>query len=318
MYLLKRILWSIPIVIAISFISFMIIHLAPGDYLSSLSLNPLISPETVSALRKEFGLDKPVIIQYVLWLKNALCLDFGYSFTYRIPVTFLILNRLCNTLILGLLAFILSWILVIPLGLISALKKDSLFDKFIKLICSLSIGMPSFFLALLMLCIASKTSFLPLGGSQSVSAHTLNFGARILDLLRHAFLPTITLTFLTIGPLIAILRASAIEVLSTPYIQACYARGMKEDRILLVHVLKNAANPLITILGYQLSALISGAAFIEIIFAWPGLGQLMLTAVLSQDLYLIMANLFISSFLLLWCNIFADVLLKAVDPRIRM
>ena len=196
--------------------------------------------------------------------------------------------------------------------------KERLVDRFILVLSSAFIGLPSFFLALLLLFIASKTYVFPIGGMTSLDVYGMSLFEKIFDILRHAFLPALVLALLIAGPLIRILRNTSLDVLSSPYITNARARGLSAQRILFVHVLRNALNPLITILGYQFSALLSGAAFVEIIFSWPGLGCLMLDAVLSKDIYLIMANLFISAILLLVGNLIADILLRVSDKRISL
>jgi peptide/nickel transport system permease protein len=315
-YILKRLIHSIPVILGVTIISFIIIHLSPGDFFASISLNPQISPDLINEMKMQFGLDRNIFLQYILWLKNMFLGDFGYSFSYKIPVFFLIKSRLINTLILSFVTMIFTWCLVIPLGLISAVKKNLWQDRFIGFFSVCFFAIPSFFLALIFILLASKTSFLPIGGMQSLDVYGGSFIVKIFDILKHVFLPALVLSLVTAGPLIKILRNSALESMSSLYITALKARGINNKRILFTHVLRNAFNPMITILGYQLSALLSGAAFVEIIFSWPGLGRLMLTAVMSKDIYLIMANLTISAFLLYAGNLIADVCLKSLDPRI--
>ncbi len=314
-YIIKRLVYILPILLAISFISFVIIQIAPGDFLSTLKMDPQISPQTISMLKHNFGLDKNFLMQYFLWLKNVCVLDFGFSFRYKVSVSYLLFTRMGNTLLLSIVSLILSWIMIVPFGLLSAVKKNTFIDRIISLFSISCIALPSFFLALIFLCLASKTNFFPVGGKESLHAFGMPFFMRMFDVLRHAFLPAFILSLLTAGPLIRILRSTSIETINADFIRACKARGLSNIKI-LIHVFRNAINPLITILGYQLSAVLSGAAFIEIIFSWPGLGRLMLTAVLSQDLYLIMGNLVISAGLLLIGNLIADILLRQSDPRI--
>jgi len=307
----------IPTLLGITFLSFLIIQLSPGDYLSTLKLNPQISRTSIAQLQSEFGLDRGFVFQYLLWLKNIVTLNFGYSFSYRVPVLYLIKQHLCNTLLLGASAMLLTWLAVIPLGLICALKKNRLFDKCVSIIAFAGMSFPVFFLSLLALWAASKTSFWPLGGIKSLDYFSKSFGGKGLDIFQHLLLPSFILAAVSIGGLFRIMRSHVIEQLTAPYITVLRARGLKERRILIVHVLRNSLNPLITLLGFQLSGLLSGAAFVEIIFSWPGLGRLMLEAVLRQDLYLIMGNLLVSSFLLLLGNLLADIFLVLADPRIQ-
>jgi len=314
--ILKRILFSFPLLLGITFITFLFIQIAPGDFLDTLRLNPQVSPQIVDLYKKKFHLDKPLIVQYFFWLKSILKLEWGYSFTYKAPVIKVISSRALNTLILSLSTIIFSWLVVFPLGILSVIYRKKFMDRVIGFFSYIWISFPTFLLAILLLYLATFVKFLPLGGMRSLNFDQLTKWGKFFDLLRHLIIPTLVLSLGTVAYLVRILRANLLEILSSPFIKALEARGLSKRRI-LIHGIKNSLNPMITIFGYQLSGLLSGAALTEIICGWPGLGQVILEATRSQDLYLVMASVLISGLLLIVGNLIADILLAWVDPRIR-
>lgn len=316
-YSLKRFLFSIPLLLGVTLITFAFIQMAPGDFLGNLKANPQVSREAIQLYEKQFHLDKPVLQQYFIWLKNLLKLDFGYSFSYQAPVKTVIASRAFNTFILSLSAIIFSWIFVIPLGIIAARYKNRLIDKIISFISYIGISTPSFFLAFIFLYFAYVTGWLPLGGKTSVQYEEFSTLGKILDVAKHLILPTLVLSVGRIAALQRIMRSNLLDSLGSPYILSAKARGLPQRRIFYVHALRNAINPMITIFGYQFSALLSGAALTEIIIGWPGLGQVMLEAVRMQDVYLVMGSVLIGGVLLISGNLLADILLAVSDPRIR-
>ncbi|HNQ35052.1 MAG TPA: ABC transporter permease [bacterium] len=313
----RRLLHLVPLLLGMTFISFLVMQLAPGDYFTRLSLDPQVSAETLAALRRQFGLDASPVIQYLKWLRNLATLNLGVSFVYHIPVATLIRQRLFNTLQLSLATMLLTWLISVPLGILAANRAGRTADRALSAAAFVSISLPSFFLALLALVWAARTGFFPLGGSESIFAAELGPGLRVLDRLWHLALPALVLTAAGFGGLFRVARANYREALSAPFVTALRGRGLPESRV-RVHVLRNSLNPLITLLGYELSGLISGVALVEVILAWPGLGQTMLTAVMSQDLYVVMAALFFGGLLLIAGNLAADLLLALNDPRIRL
>ena len=317
-YILKRFAIAIPLLFIISFITFLFINLTPGNYFDRLRLNPQISEETIQKYVKLYQLDKPVVIQYFAWLKRLLHLDLGFSFTYNIPVTKVISSRILNTLLLTVSSFLFTWIVAIPLGIIAAVKVDRFWDKFISCLCYCFLSLPTFFLAFLLLYFSFLTRILPLGGMISPDFEEFNFWGKIFDLFRHLIIPTLVISLGAIASLVRITRGNLLEVLRVNYILALRARGISEKRVIYIHALRSAINPLITIFGYQISGLLSGAALTEIICNWPGLGSLMLQAVRSQDLYLVMGTMLISSLMLIVGNLIADILLGISDPRMRL
>jgi len=316
-YISRRLLHMVPLLLGISLISFIIIQLAPGDFLTQQALNPQVSTERIAQERARFGLDKPVYVQYFIWLKNALRLDFGHSFSYRVPVFRLIGARLFNTFILSLSAMVFTWILSIPLGIISAIKQYSWVDKLLTFLAFLGLAIPNFFFALLLLFMAMHTGWFPVGGMYSVNYHDLSLLGQIWDRAHHLVLPTIVLGTSGMAGLMRQMRGNLLDYLKADFVTTARAKGLSERVVIWKHAVRNAINPIITIFGLSLPGLLSGAALTEIVMAWPGLGRLMLEAVLAQDLYLVMGSLIMGSVLLILGNLVADLLLAWIDPRIR-
>lgn len=282
-----------------------------------MELNPEVSRETIEKMREEFGLNQPIYLQYIKWLWRLLNLDFGISLSYHIPVITLIKQRLLNTLYLSLVVLVFLWLFAIPLALISSLHKHSILDRGISLFSFILISTPTFFLGFVFIFIASHTHILPIGGVSSIDHDELSLSSKIFDYIKHIIIPASCLILGGLGWLVRIMRGYILEILGAPYITASRAKGLSENNILYKHTLRNAMNPMITILGFQLSSILSGAALIEIITRWPGMGRLILDAVLSQDLYVVMGCLVISSILLIVGNLISDILLALSDPRIR-
>ena len=317
-YILRRLIIMIPELFVISFMVFMIMWAAPGDFLDQYRMDPSVSPEFLEALEKELGLDKPPIVQYGIWLKNVLTGDFGYSFYYRQPVSKLIWGRVFATVILSLSSFFFSWTLGIITGIFSALKKYSIWDKILTVVAFSGIAIPGFFLALLLLYIAANTGWFPISGMVSIGHDQMSAWERFKDIAWHLVLPTIALGFGGFASLMRYMRGSLLDVLNEDYVMFARAKGLPERMVIYKHALRNAINPLITFLGYSISGLLGGAVIIENIFAWPGMGRLVYQALIQQDVYLVMASAVISAVMLVIGNLVADILLAAVDPRVRL
>lgn len=316
-FILKRIAIAIPLLLVMSMVTFFLMQATPGNYLDTIKMDPQNSPETIARYEKLYNLDKPLWQQYLYWLKNLLRLEFGYSFYYNVPVSSIIGGRLFNTFILSLSSLIFTWALAIPLGIWAALNRNRISDRIIQFLSYLGLSAPSFFVGILLLYMVSKTGILPLGGMHSANYEEWPFWQRWWDLFKHLVIPTIAISIGSVGSLQKIMRGNMLDVLRQQYILMARAKGLPEDRVIYRHALRNAVNPLITILGYEFSGLLSGAALIEIICSWPGLGTLMLTAVRSKDVYLVMTSMMMGGVLFLLGNLLADIMLAASDPRIR-
>ncbi|RUR80889.1 ABC transporter permease [Chlorogloeopsis fritschii PCC 9212] len=320
LYVIKRALQALLTLLLASALSFFIIQLAPGDYVDTLRQNPKISPERIEELQQQFGLDKSWPEQYFLWLWRILTKgDFGTSFVYQRSVASLIWERVPATLLLAIASLIVTWAIAIPLGIVAAVKQNRLTDRVLQVVSYAGQGFPSFITALLLLIFAQMTApVFPVGGMTSINHGDLTWFGKILDIGWHMILPTIALSITSFAGLQRITRGELLDVLRQDYIQTARAKGLPENRVIYVHALRNAINPLITLLGFELAGLLSGAFIAEFFFNWPGLGRLVLQAVQAQDLYLLMASLIMGAVLLIVGNLIADLLLKVADPRIRL
>ena len=317
-FLLNRLVQMLPLLIGISFISFAVLQLAPGDYLTALSQDPSVSPESLAQMRAQYGIDKPWLVQYFLWLGGAVRGNFGYSLAYHVPVFQLILQRLFNTLLLAICSLILSWGLAIPLGILAAVRRNSVLDRAVSLFAFAGISFPGFFLALLLLLMAQKTGWFPIGGMHISSYELMSPVEQQLDVAKHLVLPTLVLGIGGCAGIMRQMRGSLLDTLRENYITAARARGLPEYQVVLKHAVRNAINPLITVFGFSLAGLLSGSALVENVMAWPGLGRLILEAVQSRDIYLVMGAFSMGSVMLLLGNLIGDLLLAFTDPRIKL
>jgi peptide/nickel transport system permease protein len=316
-HLLKRLLASLPLLLGITFLSFLLMHTAQGDFLSSMQLNPQIDPRTIEMARSKFGLDQPWYLQYFKWIGQTLQGNFGYSFAYQRPVLAVIGSYVANTLLLSISALLLAWMLALPAGILSAIKRNSWTDHWIDFLSSVGLSLPTLLVALLALLFAAKTGWFPVGGRERLDAAELSLMDRLLDLGHHLALPAIVLA---IHPAITYqrqVRSNLSSVLNESFIVTARAKGLPLSRVILKHGLRNALNPLISLFGFSIANLLNGAFLVEIIMSWPGLGRLTYEALLSRDLYLVMGSLTMASLMLIAGNLLADFLMACNDPRIR-
>ena len=315
-YILKRILQVIPLLILVSLISFFIIRLSPVDPLAELRLNPSISQETLNKEMKRLKLDKPIYIQYASWAKSFVQCDLGYTSAGE-KVSTKLKERIPNTLLLTSIVIFMTWIVGIPLGILAAIKKETAFDRILTVISSVGMAIPSFFFAILMLIFAVKTAWFPVGGLTSYDFNEMSFCGKIMDLSKHLVLPVIVLFTISLSGLQRQMRANMLEVLDSDYVKFARAKGLSEGKVIFKHALRNAINPMITLLGFEFAGLLSGAALTEYVFQFPGLGRLILEAVMKSDINLVMASLMMGTIMLILGNLIADILLMIADPRIR-
>lgn len=320
LYVVKRLLQALLTLLLTSMLSFAIIQLAPGSYLDVLRENPALSEETIQTYAQQFGLDQSPIAQYGKWLWNVItAFDFGKSFVYDRAVISLILERMGATLLLAVSSIIFTWTVALPLGIVSAVNQNQWSDRLLRVLSYVGQGFPSFITALLLLVVAQYTTPLfPVGGMTSINYDQFSPLGKGLDIIWHMILPTIALTITSFAGLQRLTRGSLLDVLRQEYIQTARAKGLPENRVIYVHALRNAVNPLVTILGFEFASLLSGSFIAEFFFNWPGLGRLVLRAVMTQDLYLVMASLMMGAAMLIVGNLLADLLLTAVDPRIQL
>ncbi len=316
-YIAKRIIQTIPLLIIVSLISFFIIRLSPVDPLAELKLNPSISPETVEKERQRLGLDKPVIIQYGKWAFSFIKGDLGVTSTGE-RVSQKLKERIPNTLLLTSIVILLTWLVGVPLGIIAAVKWKTPTDRIMTVLTSIGMAIPSFFFAVLLLLFVVKTGWFPIGGLTSPNFADLSFLGKFADITHHLILPVIVLFTISLAGLQRQMRANMLDVLDSDYVKFARAKGLPESVVIYKHALRNAVNPMITLLGFEFAGLLSGAALTEYVFQYPGLGRLILEAVLKSDINLVMASLMMGAVMLILGNLIADILLIITDPRIRV
>ncbi|MCT7534398.1 ABC transporter permease [Aliarcobacter cryaerophilus] len=311
---IKKLLYLIIMLFIISLISFIAINLAPNSFFASGELNPNITPEAIEELKAIYGLDKPLYIQFFSWIYSILQLDFGISFTSGEKVKEEILSRIPITLTINIVSMILIFIISLYFGIKSAMKKNSIFDRFTNQLSLLSFSMPSFYLALVLVLVFSiKFELFPIAGLHSVSNDgSLNY---YLDFAWHLTLPIFIIVFGGIGSLILYIRALTIEILKSDYIFFARARGLDNKKILRYYILPNLYPPVITLLGLSLPGIIGGSVILETIFSIDGMGLLFYQSALSHDYPVIMGILIIGAFLTLIGNMFADLILLKLNPN---
>jgi peptide/nickel transport system permease protein len=316
-FVARRLANALLLLIGVSFLTFWVIDLAPGDPATILE-DETIPREIQDQMRREFGLDRPFFTRYGMWLERAaLHGDFGTSISYRQPVFALIAPRLGSTLLLALAAAALAWGLAIPLGVFAAVRQHSGWDRAAAFAAFLGLSIPEVVLALGLLLMAGATGWFPIGGMRSPEWDLLSPAGRALDILHHLFLPALVLGVIPMAARMRQMRASLLDVLRLDYVTTARAKGLPERTVIWKHAVRNALNPLITLFGFTLAKLLSGALVIEVIFSWPGIGRLTYEAVYRQDYFLVQASLLMASLMLILGNLVADLLLAAADPRVR-
>jgi len=318
-YIIKRLLLIIPMLIGISLIMFIVMHLAPGDPTSiKYGLNPEVSGSARANFNRMYDLDRPVLTQYLLWMKRFVTFDFGKSLIDDQPVTTKVLARLPATLLLQIVSLFVIFIIAVPIGVISAVKRDSLFDRVTTVLVFIGYAMPTFWLALLLILLFGfKLQWLPVSGMTPWYTAYLGWFARSRDLIWHLILPVSVTAFGGLAALSRYSRSSMIEVMDEKYILAARAKGLPEKEVVIRHALRNALLPIVTIMGLTLPALVSGSFIFETIFAWPGMGRLGYEAIMNYDYPVVMGVGVIAIFLTLLGIFLSDIAYAVVDPRIR-
>ena len=316
-YLERRVIHAALLLIGASVLSFLFSSLAPGSFFDEMKLNPQISPETVAALRSQYGLDQPLPVKYFRWVKSVLRGEWGYSFAYNQPVRSLLIVRSQNTLLLTTLAMALAWLIAVPVGVWVASRHGRWEDQLTSASTSVLLSVPELVLALGLLYLVIRTHALPVGGMVSSGFDRLGSWGRVRDLAEHLIVPVTTLVLASLPILIRHVRASMIEVLQAPFIQAARGHGISRARLLFCYALPAAANPLISLFGLSVAGLLSGSLLVEVITGWPGLGPLLLEACFSRDLYVVIGVVMASTLFMIFGSLLADVMLVAADPRIR-
>jgi peptide/nickel transport system permease protein len=315
-FVVRRVLSMVPLLLGITFVSFLVVGLAPGDFFSALSMNPSIAPEAIEAMKAEFGYGKPLLLRYLAWLGQVVQGDLGLSVAHRVGVATLIGERVGNTLILAVAALVVTWAAAIPLGVLVAVRQGRFSDRALSLLAFLGMSVPNFFLAFLLLRLALHTGWFPVGGTVSMDYQQLDVAGKVADRLHHLVLPTIVLATSGMAGLMRLMRGAILDLRRADFVRTARAKGLSERVVLFRHVLRNALNPFVTLAGYELGTLLGGAALVENVMNLQGLGALMLEAVLALDIYVVMGSVLIGSVMLLVGNLIADLVLTVVDPRI--
>lgn len=318
LYTVRRILVSIPVLIGVTLITFLLLHATAGSFVPGLEINPNMRPEDVARIRHSLGLDQPLYLQYIQWFAGLLHGDFGRSLIDGSPVLSHILERLPNTLELTVIAMLLGLSVSIPLGVFGAIKRGTKVDNFLTIVSVAGVSIPAFWLGLMLILFFAVQfhdwglPFLPSSGSTSPIG-----GGDLFDRIEHLIMPATVLSFGYIAIWSRYTRSSMLEVLSQDYVRTARAKGMTERHLLYVHALRNAMVPLVTLVGLELPGLVSGGAIVEIVFSWPGIGRLALERALQYDFTMVLGLTTFAAILVVVGNLVADILYGVLDPRIR-
>jgi peptide/nickel transport system permease protein len=318
-FLVRRLIQACIIIVGIVCVNFVVVHLAPGDLAEVMAgQGGGADAGYVAALRERFGLDQSLWVQFGRYLLNLLQFDLGYSFRESMPVSLLILDKLSATLILMLSSLSLAFLLGIGLGILAAMRPNSISDAVISLLALIGYATPLFWLGLLLILLFTvQLGWLPSSGMQTIGVPRTGL-AGILDIARHAVLPVTTLTVFYMAVFIRLMRASVLNVASLDFIKTGYAKGMSRRQVYVHHVLGNALLPMITMLGVHVGGVLGGSVVVETVFGWPGLGRLTFDAIFSRDINLLLGILFFSSLLVVVTNLMTDLLSAWIDPRIEV
>ena len=316
-YIARRLLEMIPVIIGISFLLFIIFSMSPGDAVDNIQ-NPNLSQERILEMKKQYGLVGNPVERYINWAKKAVQFDFGKSIKHKEDVSKVIGSYVWNSFYLSLASFLLSVIIAVPIGVISATKQYSIFDKFFTIFALLGISIPSFFFGMVLIKVfALGFEAFPVSGMRSAGMN--DTGTKdILDVAHHMVLPTIVLTLGSVASLMRYTRTSMLEVIRQDYMRTARSKGLKEKIVIYKHGLRNALIPIITILGIWLPGLFGGAILTEQVFGWPGIGKVAVEAIGARDYTLLMGFEVLLAVLTLLGNLIADISYALVDPRIRL
>lgn len=317
-YFGRRLAHAVLLLFGVSILSFALLQSAPGDYFSSLSLNPQISSRTIEGLRAEYGLDQSLPVRYSKWIRSIGSGDFGVSLAYNAPVAPLLAVRARNTVLLSSTAILFGWLLALPLGIYSAFRRGRWSDRLGSFFTSTLLTIPDIVLFLVLLLLAVRTGWFPTGGMVSADFDEFSAWNKFKDVALHLFLPALGLALATLPPLVRHVRSSMIDALEMPFIRAARAHGISELRILFRFALPVAANPVISLFGFSIAGMLSASLLIEIILSWPGVGPLLVEAIMAKDVFIVIGAVMLSSVFLIAGNLLADALLFATDPRVRV
>jgi ABC-type dipeptide/oligopeptide/nickel transport system permease component len=312
-FLLRRIVYAAPVVIGVSIVVFAMMHIAPGDPAQAM-LGPMATPENLAKIRHDLGLDRPLYVQYATWISHAVRGDLGQSIRMAAPVREQVIDRFAASLLLGAASLAIAVVFGIAAGVVSALNRGKALDRLIMLLMMAGISMPPFYLGMLLIvAFAFKIDLFPMSGMYSTQGYS---GPS--DLASHLVLPAITLAAAPLTVIARMTRSSMLEIVNEDYVRTARAKGLAERSVVTGHVLKNALIPVIHLLGLQVGFLLSATALVEVVFSWPGLGQLLVSAVLARDLPLIQGGVLVIALVYVITNIVTDTVHAVVDPRLTL
>lgn len=316
-YIVRRILHLIPVVLIISILLFTIIKMAPGDPVGS-NLDPRATAEQKAAERARLGLDKPIPVQYWEWLKRSVRGDFGTSYNYKRPVKDVVPTFIKNTFLLNVVVYFFAFLISLPVGIICAVRQYSRVDNFWTVFSIIGISMPTFFFGLLLIYVfAVKLNWTPINGMVTPGKNATGL-ARVGDILHHMILPAIVLIIGSMASYVRYTRTSMLEVINQDYIRTARSKGLSEKVVIYKHAFRNALIPIITIVGFTIPSLFSGAVILETVFVWPGIGNVLMEAISGRDYNMMMALNMFFALLTLLGNLLADVGYALVDPRVKV
>lgn len=317
-YVVRRVVASIPVVIGVTLITFLLLHATASSFVPGLDINPNLRPADVQRIKHNLGLDQPLYLQYWYWITGLLHGDFGRSLVDGSPVMSHIVERLPNTVELTITSILLGIVISIPLGTLGALRRGTSIDNFLTFLSVAGVSIPQFWLGLLLILLFSVSfqawglPWLPSGGATAPFS-----GGDLLDRLVHLIMPATVLSFFYVAVWSRFTRSSTLEVLAQDYVRTARAKGMPERRVVYLHAIRNAVIPLVTLVGLELPGLVGGGAIVEIVFAWPGIGRLALERALQYDYTMVLGLTTFAAILVVVGNLLADVLYALLDPRIR-
>lgn len=325
-YILKRFLYAVPTMFIISILVFVTIQLPPGDYVTKMledmrnqTGGGIWSPEFAEAMRQRYGLNEPMPVQYYKWISNIFIRgDFGYSFQYSEPAEKMIWDRMGMTLVVSLSSFVFTWVVALPIGVLSAVRQYSLADYFFSFLGFIGMATPGFLIALVLMYVSFKSGGVSLSGLFSQEFESAPWSlAKVLDLLNHLWIPMIIVGIGGTAGLIRIMRANLLDELNKPYVETARAKGLPEWKLLIKYPLRQAMNPFVSTLTWVLPGLIAGEAIVSIVLNLPTSGPILLNALLKQDMFLAAGFLMLLSLMTIIGTLISDILLAWLDPRIR-
>lgn len=322
-YILRRLLTMLPILVAVSIVTFVLIQLPPGDYLTTFIASQAqagedVGMDQIEQYRKMYGLDQPIYIQYLKWVTGMLQGDLGFSMMFKRPVKELIWDRLGLTTLIAVLSMVAAWLISLPIGIYSAVKQNGMVDYLASFFGLIGMATPPFLIALILVTMANRYLGLSLGGlfSEEYQVAPWSWG-KVLDMCKHLWLPVLILAVGAMGGMLRTVRANLLDQLQMPYVDTARSKGMPEWRVILKYPVRIAINPLISTIGWMFPSMISAAVIVDVVLSLPTTGPLMLKALLAQDMHLAGALVMMLAVLTMLGTIISDILLAWVDPRIR-